>query len=101
MVEYLSDIKIKINLIAASSSPISVEDTIFYTLNGLPSSYQSFKTIIRTSLQLITLDDFYSLLCSEETSQATEQNCTEGLSHSALVSHRSQERGRWQSNPTS
>ncbi|KAI0511993.1 hypothetical protein KFK09_012627 [Dendrobium nobile] len=43
-----------------------------YTLNGLPASYQGFKTAIRTNLQPLNLDDFYSLLCSEETNLENE-----------------------------
>ncbi|KAI0488584.1 hypothetical protein KFK09_028422 [Dendrobium nobile] len=35
-------------------------------MNGLPPSYNPFKAAIRTSPLLITLDNLYSLLCSEE-----------------------------------
>ncbi|KAL0912667.1 hypothetical protein M5K25_018656 [Dendrobium thyrsiflorum] len=66
MFQYLSDIKSKIDAIAAAGSSIDAEDIILYTLNGLPSTYQSFKIVIRTYLQPITLDDFYALLCSEQ-----------------------------------
>lgn len=45
MNRYLSDIKTKVDLIAAAGSLISTEDIIFYILNGLPSSYQSFKIV--------------------------------------------------------
>lgn len=38
MNQYLLDIKIKVDLIAASSSAISTEDIIFYTLNRSPHS---------------------------------------------------------------
>lgn len=85
MAEYLFDIKTKIDLIAASGSPISVEDSIFYTLNELPSSYQSFKTTVQTNLQPISLDDFYSLLCSEEMNQVTERNRNEGICQIEVV----------------
>lgn len=66
MIEYLSEIKEKTYLIVVVGSPILVEDVINYTLNGLPASYNSFNTSIRTNLQPIILDDLYSLLCIEE-----------------------------------
>lgn len=34
--------------------------------------YQAFKTAIRTNLQPLSLDDFYTLLCSEELNLAHE-----------------------------
>ncbi|KAL0917938.1 hypothetical protein M5K25_013047 [Dendrobium thyrsiflorum] len=45
-------------------------DIILYTL--IPSSYQAFKIAIRTKLQPLHLDDFYSLLSSEEMNLANE-----------------------------
>lgn len=58
--------------IAAAGAKIDVEDIILYTLNGLPSQYQSFKIAIRTKLTLISLEDLYnSLLISEEINVAT------------------------------
>ncbi|KAI0492110.1 hypothetical protein KFK09_026375 [Dendrobium nobile] len=66
MFQYLTDIKAKVDTIAASGSSIDTEDIILYTLNGLPASYQSFKVVIQNQLQPISLDDFYALLCSEE-----------------------------------
>ncbi|KAI0522929.1 hypothetical protein KFK09_005318 [Dendrobium nobile] len=64
MQQYLHQIK-KDN-IAAAGSTVDTEDIILYILNGLPSTYNPFKTAIRTSLQPISFDDLYSLLCSEE-----------------------------------
>lgn len=66
MTQYLSKIKSKCDVIAVFRSTLSLEDIVFYTLNGLPSSYQNFKTSIQTNLNLISLDDFFALLCSEE-----------------------------------
>lgn len=66
MMQFLSDIKSKFDAIAALGAHKIVEDIILYTLNGLPSSYQAFKTFIRTTLQPIGLDDFYALSCSEK-----------------------------------
>ncbi|PKU76632.1 Retrovirus-related Pol polyprotein from transposon TNT 1-94 [Dendrobium catenatum] len=67
MVQYLSEIKQRVDAITAAGSHIEPEDIILYTLNGLPPSYKAFKTSIRTKLHPIHLDDLYALLCSEET----------------------------------
>lgn len=67
MAQYLSDIKSKVDLIAAAGSSIDIEDIIYYTLNDLSSLYKNFKVAMRTNLQPISLDDLYSLLCNEET----------------------------------
>ncbi|KAI0520293.1 hypothetical protein KFK09_007765 [Dendrobium nobile] len=72
MMQYLSEIKGKVDAIGASGSPLSSDDIIMYTLNGLPSAYQGFKIAIRTNLNPISLDDFYALLCSEELNIAAE-----------------------------
>lgn len=66
MTQYLLDVKSKVDAITATDNTIDLEDMILYTLNDLPSSYQLFKTTIRTNLQPINLDDLYSLLCCEE-----------------------------------
>lgn len=87
MSQYLSDIKSKVDLIAAAGSPIDIEDIIYYTLNGLPTSYQSFKVAIRTNLQSLSLDDLYSLLCSEETIQLAEMSRND-YQTSALTANR-------------
>lgn len=83
MSQYLSKIKALVDHIAAVGSSVNQEDIILYILNGLPSSYQSFKTSIRTMLSPISLDHLYALLLSEEihvasdaarTSQTTDPN---------------------------
>ncbi|KAL0922309.1 hypothetical protein M5K25_006283 [Dendrobium thyrsiflorum] len=66
MQQYLSQIKNIVDNIAASGSTVDQEDIILYTLNGLPSTYNLFKTSICTSPLPIDLDTLYSLLCSEE-----------------------------------
>ncbi|PKU61173.1 Retrovirus-related Pol polyprotein from transposon TNT 1-94 [Dendrobium catenatum] len=73
MVQYLSEIKQKVDAITASGSTIDSGDILMYTLNGLPPAYNAFKTAIRTQLAPISLDDFYSLLCSEELSLHVDQ----------------------------
>lgn len=60
MVQYLSDIKQKVDVIIAASSSIDIEDVILYILNGLSAAYQG------STLHPLNLDDFYTLLCSEE-----------------------------------
>ncbi|XP_020672129.2 uncharacterized protein LOC110092093 [Dendrobium catenatum] len=66
MQQYLAQIKSIADNIAASGSKIDSEDIIIYIFNGLPSTYNSFKTFICTSLLPIDLDTLYYLLCSEE-----------------------------------
>lgn len=67
MPQYLSEIKSRVDLLVTAGCPTEIEDIIYYTLNDLPPSYQAFKVAIHTNLQPVSLDDFYSLLCSEET----------------------------------
>ncbi|KAI0503861.1 hypothetical protein KFK09_014804 [Dendrobium nobile] len=66
MQQYLTQIKNLVDNIAVAGSTLGTEDIILYILNGLLSSYNSFKTAIRTLLNPISLDILYSLLCSEE-----------------------------------
>lgn len=56
----------------ATSSFVNTEDIILYTLNELQSSYNLFKTAIHTKLTLVTLEDLYALLVSEEFNLATK-----------------------------
>ncbi|KAI0526763.1 hypothetical protein KFK09_002354 [Dendrobium nobile] len=64
--QYLSAIKNIVDQISAFSSVVDNQDVILYILNGLPPSYQSFKTSIRTMLHPLSLDLLYPLLLSEE-----------------------------------
>lgn len=72
MSQYLAEIKSLIDNITTVGSAIDQKDIILYTLNGFSQSYQSFKTTIHTNLNPINLDEFYSLLCSEETNLQVE-----------------------------
>lgn len=72
MTQYFSNIKSKVNLIIVVRSTIAPEGIIFYTLNGLPTSNQGFKIDIHTSLQPISLNDSYSLLCNKEIMKLVE-----------------------------
>lgn len=58
MTQYLSEIKSRVDLLAAAGCPTESKDIIYYTLNGLPPSYQAFKVVILTNLQPVSLDDF-------------------------------------------
>ncbi|PKU65266.1 Retrovirus-related Pol polyprotein from transposon TNT 1-94 [Dendrobium catenatum] len=83
MFQYLSDIKQRVDAIASAGAPIETEDVIFYTLNGLPQSYNAFKTAIRTRAEPIGLDELYALLCSEEVNiseQTAFRGRTRGMS---------------------
>lgn len=66
MSQYLSEIKAICNAITTIGFALGSKDIILYTLNGLSSSYQAFKTSIKTNLQPMSLDDFYVLLCNKE-----------------------------------
>ncbi|PKU70484.1 Retrovirus-related Pol polyprotein from transposon TNT 1-94 [Dendrobium catenatum] len=115
MTQYLLEIKSKVDAIQEMGHTIDPEDVILYTLNGLPSSYQSFKTAIRTNLQPLSLDDLYSLLCSEEqlllqeatkdlqTMQITDNSVAFAASRGRAIGRNNTyrgNRGRRQSTPT-
>ncbi|XP_028548267.1 uncharacterized protein LOC114578883 [Dendrobium catenatum] len=70
--QYLTEIKSLVDQIASSGSTVDTEDVILYILNGLPATYQSFKTAIRTMLTPISLDQLYALLLSEEVNIAAD-----------------------------
>ncbi|KAI0523042.1 hypothetical protein KFK09_005432 [Dendrobium nobile] len=64
--QYLTRIKTIVDNISASGSQIDPEDIMLNIMNGLPPTFNSFKSTIRNSLLPIDLDTFYSLLCNEE-----------------------------------
>ncbi|PKU73263.1 Retrovirus-related Pol polyprotein from transposon TNT 1-94 [Dendrobium catenatum] len=66
MTQYLAQVKTLVDNIAAAGSHVDTEDILMYILNGLPASYNFFKSSVRTSLLPISLETLYSLLCSEE-----------------------------------
>ncbi|PKU79947.1 Retrovirus-related Pol polyprotein from transposon TNT 1-94 [Dendrobium catenatum] len=72
MTEYLASVKTLVDNINVAGGSVDSEDVLHYILNGLPSTYQSFKTYIRSSLHPISLDNLYSLLRSEEVQQTTD-----------------------------
>ncbi|PKU83150.1 Retrovirus-related Pol polyprotein from transposon TNT 1-94 [Dendrobium catenatum] len=95
MLQYMDQIKKIVDNTAAAGSNVDTEDIVLYILNGLPAMYNPFKTAIRTSLQLISLDDLYSLLCSEEINlhhqhnQELQQSDTAALFSGRNTSYRS------------
>lgn len=98
MQQYLTQIKNLVDNIAAAGFKIDTEDVILYTLNGLPTIYNSFKTAIRTSLTPISLDILYSLLCSEDINlqQYHSKELNPPSDNSALLSFRNKpNRGRF------
>ncbi|PKU59041.1 hypothetical protein MA16_Dca028164 [Dendrobium catenatum] len=103
MSQYLLAIESLVDAIAATGSPLDPEEVIFYTLNGLPPKYQSFKTTIRTNLQPLSLDDLYTLLCSEELNFIQETNKDLQNLHltnpsTALATYRGSNCGRYPTN---
>ncbi|PKU64810.1 Retrovirus-related Pol polyprotein from transposon TNT 1-94 [Dendrobium catenatum] len=94
MLQYLIEIKSIVDKISAAGSNIDPEDVILYILNGLPNSYQSFKTSIRTMLTPLTLDQLYPLLISEEIHLATDaaRLTTEADPQHALFANRGRSR---------
>ncbi|PKU69917.1 Retrovirus-related Pol polyprotein from transposon TNT 1-94 [Dendrobium catenatum] len=99
MTQYLLAVKATVDSLAAAGSPVDVEDVIHYTLNGLPNTYQAFKTAIRTNLRSMSLDELYTLLCSEELNIAHEnlkdlQTLNLAGNQTALTANRGRGRGR-------
>ncbi|PKU59058.1 Retrovirus-related Pol polyprotein from transposon TNT 1-94 [Dendrobium catenatum] len=76
MLQYLTAIKNLVDQIAAAGAKIENEDVIMYILNGLTPAYQAFKTTIRTMQTSLSLDNFYSLLISEEIHVKNDANKT-------------------------
>ncbi|KAL0920382.1 hypothetical protein M5K25_009513 [Dendrobium thyrsiflorum] len=79
--------------------PLDAEDVNLYTLNGLPPSYNAFKIVIHTNLQPLSLDNLYSLLCSEEVNIVTDAlrdiHLSDSSSHQvALIANCGRSRGR-------
>ncbi|KAJ8644535.1 hypothetical protein MRB53_006283 [Persea americana] len=70
MQDYLQHIKILTDKLAMSGSPVSEEDLLLHTLNGLPAQYRPFQTSIRTrsATDPVSLDELHALLVCEELS---------------------------------
>ncbi|KAI0519159.1 hypothetical protein KFK09_006600 [Dendrobium nobile] len=94
MTQYLADIKSLVDNIASAGSTVDTEDIILYILNGLPPSYQSFKTAIRTMLTPISLDNLYALLLSEEINLASDASRTSASLDPTTALYSTRGRGR-------
>ncbi|PKU76067.1 Retrovirus-related Pol polyprotein from transposon TNT 1-94 [Dendrobium catenatum] len=94
MVQYLNEVKSLVDQISAAGGRIDEEDIILYILRGLPPSYQSFKTSIRTMTQPLNLDQLYAFLITEEIHMTSEASniMAPDSSTMALLSNRG--RGR-------
>ncbi|PKU75332.1 Retrovirus-related Pol polyprotein from transposon TNT 1-94 [Dendrobium catenatum] len=94
MTQYLTEIKTIVDQITAAGSTIVDEDILMYTINGLPPTYQAFKTSIRTMLHPISLDDLYSLLLSEEIHTQKEALSNLSLTETATALYSYRGKGR-------
>lgn len=63
--DYLIRIKEIVDKLATFYVTIDNDDVLFYTLNGLPAEFNSFRTSIRMQSESVTLDELHSLLKSE------------------------------------
>ncbi|PKU85370.1 Retrovirus-related Pol polyprotein from transposon TNT 1-94 [Dendrobium catenatum] len=93
MTQYLSNIKTIVDQISAAGAVLDTEDILLYILNGLPPSYQSFKTSIRTMLTPISLDNLYSLLLSEEINLAMDASRLSNNNNPNMALYSSRGRG--------
>ncbi|PKU73369.1 Retrovirus-related Pol polyprotein from transposon TNT 1-94 [Dendrobium catenatum] len=96
MQQYLSQVKNIVDNIAAAGSKIDPEDIVLYILKGLPSTYNSFKTTVRTSPLPADLDNLYSLLCSEEihVNQEIQKDQSTSSATALYTTSSNQSRGR-------
>ncbi|PKU71322.1 Retrovirus-related Pol polyprotein from transposon TNT 1-94 [Dendrobium catenatum] len=97
--QYLNRIKSIVDNISASGSKVESEDVILHILNGLPPTFNSFKSTIHNSLSPINLDTFYSLLCNEDIHLQQEQqlDIAQAASQTALYAAQN---GQFRSRPT-
>lgn len=86
MMQYLLDIKAKVDTITMVRSLPDSKDILLYALNGLPFAYQVLKIAIYIKFSSIRLEYLYSLLCSEDLNLAIEASC-ELISHLGFDSH--------------
>uniref|UniRef100_A0A5B7BD59 Retrotransposon Copia-like N-terminal domain-containing protein n=1 Tax=Davidia involucrata TaxID=16924 RepID=A0A5B7BD59_DAVIN len=66
--QYIQKVKAARDSLAEVSVHIDDEDLLIYTLNGLPSEFNAFRTAIRTRAQPLTLEEMHVLLRAEEQS---------------------------------
>lgn len=64
--EYLHNIKVVIDTLAATGNRVDDTDVRVYILNGFPHEYAPFVTSIRVRAELVTTDELHALLLSEK-----------------------------------
>ncbi|XP_022157455.1 uncharacterized protein LOC111024149 [Momordica charantia] len=64
--DYVKRIKEVKDKLTNVSVVVDDEDLLIYTLNGLPSAYNVFRTSMRTRSQSVTFDELHVLMKSEE-----------------------------------
>lgn len=60
---------------------VNAEDLIIYTVNGLPASYNVFKTSLRIRSQVLTFDELHILMKTKETTNEKQSK----LEDSSLI----------------
>lgn len=63
---YFQRINAIVNKLAAVSIDVEQEDLVIYTVNGLPTAYDMFKTSLRTRSSPVTFEELHILLRNEE-----------------------------------
>lgn len=90
MRDYLQQIKKISDTLAAVSAPIEEEDLILFTLGGLPTEYNAFKTAVRTRAQAINMAKLWELLYIEEQQVSTMSNVSSSPVSSAFITNKQQ-----------
>lgn len=58
--KYLKKIKTLTDTLAAISTLVDEDDDVLYALNGLPTTYNAFKMVVRARVQFITLTKLHN-----------------------------------------
>lgn len=76
MQDYLHQIKVITDQLAACGSPVGEDDIILQTLNGLLPAYRPFQTSIRTRsrMDLVSIEELHTLLICEELSMVEDSS---------------------------
>lgn len=83
--QYVQRVKDIVNRLAAVSVIIDSEDLIIYTVNGLPSAYNIFKTSLRTRSDKLTFDELHVLMKTEESAIEKQSKIEENNSAAHLA----------------
>lgn len=76
---------------------IDFEDLVIYTVNGLPSTYNIFKTSLRTRSQTLTFDELHILMKAEETALEKQSKIDESVNspNLAMTANLESQRRSW------